>query len=359
MATAEDGYANLFGEDEADGDDDQVAPTAADLFGDDDQAEEERGEERGANASSLPSTHVYIPARPGNAARVSSMRLPKVMSVSSRLYQREEFEERGGEEAERQELAAQGKPFAIDARIRWKLTGSVDPESGHPELATNTRIVEWSDGSMTLHIGASVFDVVSQTGDSANSTQIFSRVISQQPQSKTTRRETVLEGQELVSARYLLRAREGNTASAMSLFESRVASDKDAATLSTSSSAPAKKRARVEKVNLFVDPEVARKKRIHEEEDAIRKLEAQKRKGEQALRATGRSSSSASAYSRGGEEGEGEAEEGTIKHPKKPPRDDEDEEDEEEEEEEEEESADESGSSSSDSSSGSDSSDSS
>lgn len=41
--------------------------------------------------------------------------------------------------------------------IRWR---QVENQNGKIERESNSRFVRWSDGSMTLHVGSEVFDVI-------------------------------------------------------------------------------------------------------------------------------------------------------------------------------------------------------
>ena len=48
----------------------------------------------------------------------------------------------------------------VENTIRWRY--GIDKETGQPKKESNARVVRWSDGSLSLHLGSEIFDVHKQ-----------------------------------------------------------------------------------------------------------------------------------------------------------------------------------------------------
>lgn len=144
---------------EADGDD----VGEADLFGSDDSdAEAAPGRIVSApSAPSAPPLHYELPLlpRPEVGSELYTMRLPNILSIEPRAFDPLTFEDADEEEAD----TIMGK---TDNIIRWRET-----EEGVRQ--SNARMVTWSDGSMTLHVGDEVLTAAPQKVEGGN--QLFTR----------------------------------------------------------------------------------------------------------------------------------------------------------------------------------------
>ena len=143
---------------EADGDD----VGEAELFGSDDSdAEAAPGSIVSApSAPSAPPLHYELPLlpRPEVGSELYTMRLPNILSIEPRAFDPLTFED-ADEEADK----IMGK---TDNIIRWRET-----EEGVRQ--SNARMVTWSDGSMTLHVGDEVLTAAPQKVEGGN--QLFTR----------------------------------------------------------------------------------------------------------------------------------------------------------------------------------------
>jgi RNA polymerase-associated protein LEO1 len=267
---------------------------------------------------------------------LTTIRLPKIVATSKHLFDADKFDE----EEEKQELAEVGK-LANSREARMMHRKVVDGD-GSERVETNTKIIEWSDGSRTLHIGSEVFSLQSvqggATGGAASSAaasksenvQLYTRATSMSTSrghgsgeagagdAATTTTTTVLEANGVVSDRYLLRALK-------SVVSTTAVLDIRAGVVSTGgkASAGAKKQAgasarKIQQVTLLVDPEVDRQNRIKIEMEAARVKEMQKRGEEKALRDAARSAGArgvSDGYSKtGSPRGDDDGEEVSIKN---------------------------------------------
>ena len=123
------------------GDDDDVG----DLFGSDDDDDDDDGAGALAAAAAQPSAEPIsfeLPRRPRpeEGASLFLARLPNILKVQPRPFDAETYNEK-------EDYGVKGFAGAGAANVmRWRNT-----ESG--EMQSNTRLVKWSDGSMTLHVG--------------------------------------------------------------------------------------------------------------------------------------------------------------------------------------------------------------
>ena len=178
---------DLFGSDSEDDDDAPVpAPAAAgadddvdedDLFGGDDDddeggaaaegaAAEVKEEEEPSKRGLAPPQELELPQMPAPPAdaKLVLMKLPNILSREARPFDPETFADEGMDEESNAHLR-------LENVIRWR---DVDGER-----QSNTRLVRWSDGSMTLHVGSEVLSATSQPlgkrGAGQEATQLFVR----------------------------------------------------------------------------------------------------------------------------------------------------------------------------------------
>merc|ERR1719508_330752 len=88
------------------------------------------------------------------------VKLPNFLSVDSRPYDQEMYEDEMDEETMQDEEGRARLKLKVENTIRWRQ--GTDKETGQPRMETNTRIVRWSDGSLSLHLGSEIFDVHKQ-----------------------------------------------------------------------------------------------------------------------------------------------------------------------------------------------------
>jgi len=143
---------------EADGDD----VGEAELFGSDDSDAEAapRSIVSAPSAPSAPPLHYELPLlpRPEVGSELYTMRLPNILSIEPRAFDPLTFED-----ADEEVDTIMGK---TDNIIRWRET-----EEGVRQ--SNARMVTWSDGSMTLHVGDEVLTAAPQKVEGGN--QLFTR----------------------------------------------------------------------------------------------------------------------------------------------------------------------------------------
>jgi len=187
------------GESKKDGGDDEATPTAEGLFGeagdissedddDDDNAKKKDAEkqasddERRSRSRSrdreeddeeakerdpppeevVPETKIeceipYIQSDIGK--ELHFVKLPNFLSVEPRPYDAETYEDEVDEEENLDEEGRARLKLKVENTMRWRT--SFDKE-GNAYQESNTRMVKWSDGSLSLFLGSEVFDVYRQ-----------------------------------------------------------------------------------------------------------------------------------------------------------------------------------------------------
>ena len=61
----------------------------------------------------------------------------------------------------------------VENTIRWRI--GFNEETGKTLKDSNARMVKWSDGSYSLHLGSEIFDVHKQTLQGADNNHLFIR----------------------------------------------------------------------------------------------------------------------------------------------------------------------------------------
>jgi len=89
------------------------------------------------------------------------VKLPNFLSVESRPFDPDNYEDEMDEDSLQQqdEEGRNRTKLKVENTIRWRM---VQDEDGNPVRQSNARIVKWSDGSMSLHLGNEIFDVHKQ-----------------------------------------------------------------------------------------------------------------------------------------------------------------------------------------------------
>jgi len=174
QAASEDKMEDLFGsddEDQVEGEE-KVEANMEDLFGSDDSEGEGGDVAAKEGGGGVPGEEVKpvqeplaievadLPPMP-EGARLVSVRVPQFLGINQKPFVKEEF--RAMAEAAERAARSGDEPEAVDPDeeqvgeiMRWRYRelsdGTKVPES-------NTRIIEWSDGSRTLQIGSEMFDL--------------------------------------------------------------------------------------------------------------------------------------------------------------------------------------------------------
>jgi len=203
----------------------------------------------------------------GKTSRVAVVRLPRVVTIAPHVFDHETY----NEDIEESWLKSIDKSGAGDAVIRFRLKKNEDgtqaeDDTGKPLRESNSKIIEWNDGSLTLHVGNDVFRLrqAASVGSIAGGEcdYIYSRVVSVPPavsvESQAPPRETVLAAQAPVAWRLTAGALSNSGAinlAALDLREKR---------------SRAVKRERVKQIVITEDPEQAKLRRIKEEDEAAR-----------------------------------------------------------------------------------------
>jgi len=87
--------------------------------------------------------------------------LPNFLSVEQRPFDPENYEdELDDESAQAQDEEGRNRTkLKVENTIRWR---TAEDDEGNPIRQSNARIVKWSDGSISLHLGNEIFDVHKQ-----------------------------------------------------------------------------------------------------------------------------------------------------------------------------------------------------
>lgn len=85
--------------------------------------------------------------------------LPNFLSVETRPFDQDTYEDEIDEEETLDEEGRQRVKLKVSNTLRWR--EYIDDE-GVPQKESNARMVKWSDGSMSLHLGNEIFDVYKQ-----------------------------------------------------------------------------------------------------------------------------------------------------------------------------------------------------
>jgi RNA polymerase-associated protein LEO1 len=223
---------------------------------------------------SASSSALHLPRYPrlmtsvdGKTSRVAVVRLPRVVTIAPQAFEPETF----NEQVEDAWLKSIDKSGAGDAVIRFRLKREEDgsvavDEQGRPIRESNSKIIEWNDGSLTLHVGNECFSL-RQAAAAASSAggecdYIYSRVVSVPPavsaETQAPPRETLLAAQAPVAWRLTAGALSNSGAINLAALELREKRSR------------AVKRERVKQIVITEDPEQAKLRRIKEEDEAAR-----------------------------------------------------------------------------------------
>lgn len=87
------------------------------------------------------------------------VKLPNFLSVETRPFDPETYEDEIDEEETLDEEGRARLKLKVENTIRWK---EVVDDEGNITKQSNAKLVRWSDGSYSLHLGSEIFDVYKQ-----------------------------------------------------------------------------------------------------------------------------------------------------------------------------------------------------
>ncbi|XP_060242154.1 RNA polymerase-associated protein LEO1-like [Meriones unguiculatus] len=117
------------------------------------------------------------------------VKLPKFLRIEPKPFDPQLYEDECGNEKVLYEEDKTRLKIKVENTIRWRVC---QDEEGYKMKESNTRVVKWSDGSMSLHIGNEVFDV-HKVPLQDNHNQLF------------VREDTGLRGQAIFNSRLTFR----------------------------------------------------------------------------------------------------------------------------------------------------------
>lgn len=103
---------------------------------------------------------VEIPKITADLGRdIHFVKLPNFLSVDTRPFDKDTYEDEIDEEETLDEEGRQRIKLKVSNTIRWR---EYMDDNGEMIKESNARMVKWSDGSMSLHLGNEIFDVYKQ-----------------------------------------------------------------------------------------------------------------------------------------------------------------------------------------------------
>jgi len=91
--------------------------------------------------------------------QIHFVKLPNFLSVETRPFDRETYEDEINDEETLDEEGRARLKLKVENTIRWRV--DFDAE-GNAIRESNAKLVKWSDGSLSLHLGSEIFDVYKQ-----------------------------------------------------------------------------------------------------------------------------------------------------------------------------------------------------
>lgn len=88
-------------------------------------------------------------------SKLTYVKLPNFLSIETREFDPRYHEDEIGED---EKIDNEGK-----ARLKLKVENTVRWRKVDDQVQSNTRIVEWSDGTMSLYLGAEIFDIAEKS----------------------------------------------------------------------------------------------------------------------------------------------------------------------------------------------------
>lgn len=93
---------------------------------------------------------------PNLGSKIFYVKLPNFLSIDTREYDPEFYEDEIDEDEQLDNEGRARLKLKVENTIRWR---KVTDDEGNEEVQSNARVVEWSDGTMSLYLGSEIFDV--------------------------------------------------------------------------------------------------------------------------------------------------------------------------------------------------------
>lgn len=93
---------------------------------------------------------------PNLGSKLYYVKLPNFLSINTREYDPATYEDEIDEDEQLDNEGRARLKLKVENTIRWR---KVEDSDGNIETQSNARIVEWSDGTMSLYLGSEIFDV--------------------------------------------------------------------------------------------------------------------------------------------------------------------------------------------------------
>lgn len=100
------------------------------------------------------------------------VKLPNFLSVDTHPYDPSWYEDEIDEDEICDDEGRARMKLKVENTIRWR---NVTDKDGHMSKESNARIVKWSDGSMSLHLGSEIFDIHRQQLLSGDNNHLYVR----------------------------------------------------------------------------------------------------------------------------------------------------------------------------------------
>lgn len=129
---------------------------------DDERNEQKEEEEPEPEVEVIPERRidVEIPKITADLGKdIHFVKLPNFLSVDTRPFDKDTYEDEIDEEETLDEEGRQRIKLKVSNTIRWR---EYMDDNGEMVKDSNARMVKWSDGSMSLHLGNEIFDVYKQ-----------------------------------------------------------------------------------------------------------------------------------------------------------------------------------------------------
>ncbi|OQR66461.1 RNA polymerase-associated protein LEO1-like [Tropilaelaps mercedesae] len=163
---------DISDDDEAQDEPEQEVRRMGDL--DEEQQEEQDAEEEAPAPQPETRIDVEVPRiKTDLGHELHFVKLPNFLSVETRPYDPETYEDEVDEDEVLDEEGRARLKLKVENTVRWRTV--YDPETGDPIKQSNARLVRWSDGSLSLHLGAEIFDVHKHTLVSGDHNHLFIR----------------------------------------------------------------------------------------------------------------------------------------------------------------------------------------
>jgi len=129
------------------------------------ELEEEENERQEEEEPQETRIEVEIPKISTNLGKqLHFVKLPNFLSVETRPFDELTYEDEGDEDETMDEEGRARLKLKVENTMRWRFAkdeydNNVYDDLGNQMKETNSRIVRWSDGSMSLHLGDEIFDI--------------------------------------------------------------------------------------------------------------------------------------------------------------------------------------------------------